>query len=262
MNIATDLQTIANNVPLVYNAGFEAGAAQGGGGGDTEAAYNQGFEAGKQSEYNAFWDGFQLNGSRTNYRRAFSGGGWTSDILKPKYAYQFPEGTTTNAYDIFSLCGTGNNETDGMIDVSHACAKLDFSKCRLVNNLFIDAFVKNITVDFTGAEQLSSVFSTGNGGKINNIKLKVSESCKFSNTFSYNGALVDLEFLPGSVIGNSISFSNNNNLSSASVQNIIDTLLTITDGVARTITFHATVKGKLTDEQKATITQTKGWTLA
>lgn len=41
MSIATDLQTIANNVPLVYNAGYEAGAAQGGGGGDTSAIVAQ-----------------------------------------------------------------------------------------------------------------------------------------------------------------------------------------------------------------------------
>jgi hypothetical protein len=46
------------------------------------------------------------------------------------------------------------------------------------------------------------------------------------------------------------------------VQSIIDGLITITDGVARTLTLHEDVKAKLTDEQKVTITQVKGWTLA
>lgn len=44
MNIAEQLQTIADNVPKVYQAGFDDGAAAGGGGGG--GGYDEGYEAG------------------------------------------------------------------------------------------------------------------------------------------------------------------------------------------------------------------------
>ena len=54
------------------------------GGGDTEAAYQQGVADGKQAEYDRFWDAYQQNGNRTYYSRLFTAG-WTDEILQPKY---------------------------------------------------------------------------------------------------------------------------------------------------------------------------------
>ena len=48
MSIAEKLQTVADNQQKVYDAGFAAGQAAGG---DTDAAYNEGYDAGKQAEY-------------------------------------------------------------------------------------------------------------------------------------------------------------------------------------------------------------------
>ena len=71
MRIGEALKEIsANNVSLaekqqqVYDAGVAEGRAQGG--------YTEGFDAGRQAEYDAFWDTYQLNGTRTEYRSAFS----------------------------------------------------------------------------------------------------------------------------------------------------------------------------------------------
>lgn len=50
-------------------------------GGNTEEA----FEQGKQAQYDEFWDGFQQNGSKTNYNYAFYGTNWNDAIFKPKY---------------------------------------------------------------------------------------------------------------------------------------------------------------------------------
>ena len=49
-------------------------------------------------------------------------------------------------------------------------------------------------------------------------------------------------------------------LSAESIQSIIDGLADLTGGTAQTLTLHANVGAKLTDEQKATITA-KNWTL-
>lgn len=60
MSIATDLQTIAENVPQVYAAG-------------------------KQKQYDDFWDNYQYYGTRTDYNYAFGGAGWTDSLFNPKY---------------------------------------------------------------------------------------------------------------------------------------------------------------------------------
>ena len=52
---------------------------------DFESKVDAVFEAGKKSEYDAFWDAYQSNGTRTDYYHAFAGKGWTQTNLKPKY---------------------------------------------------------------------------------------------------------------------------------------------------------------------------------
>jgi hypothetical protein len=206
---------------------------------DTEKAYNQGVTDGKQAEYDAFWNSAQQNGNRTNYRVAFTGGMWTSENLKPKYSVSFPEGTTNNGAEVFSRCGVGNKEVDGMVDVSFACAKFDFSKCTTPNNLFLNAYVKNITVDLSGATRLNSTFSQADGGQHDNIKLKVSANCVFNLTFAYCGQLKTLEFLEGSEIGQNGLDLHWSPLNKASLINVINTLSSTTNGLTVTLSLNA-----------------------
>ena len=42
-------------------------------------------EAGRQAQYDDFWDAFQQNGTKTNYAYAFYGAGWNEAIFRPKY---------------------------------------------------------------------------------------------------------------------------------------------------------------------------------
>ena len=72
MSIAEKLTQIAENEQRVYSVGYEKGKSEG-------------FDAGKQSEYDAFWDSFQQNGNRVDYSFAFAGDCWNDDNLKPKY---------------------------------------------------------------------------------------------------------------------------------------------------------------------------------
>lgn len=58
-----------------------------------------------------------------------------------------------------------------------------------------------------------------------------------------------------------LSFNASQLLSNETIKSIIDGLADLTGQTTQTITFHATVGAKLTDEQKATITA-KNWTLA
>ena len=45
----------------------------------------EGFETGRKSEYDAFWDAYQANGTLGVYSGAFSYYGWTDKAFKPKY---------------------------------------------------------------------------------------------------------------------------------------------------------------------------------
>ena len=52
---------------------------------DFESKVDAVFDAGKKSEYDAFWDTYQSNGTRKNYHSAFAGEGWKQTDFKPKY---------------------------------------------------------------------------------------------------------------------------------------------------------------------------------
>lgn len=47
------------------------------------------YEAGKQAEYDAFWDMYQENGNRTDYRYAFAYTKWDDVTFNPKYPLKF-----------------------------------------------------------------------------------------------------------------------------------------------------------------------------
>ncbi len=107
--------------------------------------------------------------------------------------------------------------------------------------------------------QMRDVFRENNSlTAITGTPLNASKWTLAKETFLYIPKLEYIRFVP-STIGFSISFSQSSVLSDESIQSIIDGLAAVT--TACTLTFHATVKAKLTDEQKNAITA-KGWTLA
>ena len=76
-----------------------------GGGGDTDAAYQQGVTDGKQAEYDRFWDAYQNNGEYENwmhYAYAFAGRGWTDEVYNPKYPISFGGGYSAQYMFAFS----------------------------------------------------------------------------------------------------------------------------------------------------------------
>ena len=80
---------LAEKQQRVYDAGVAEGRAQGG--------YTEGFDAGRQAEYDAFWDVLQNYGSRTNYRYAFEG--WGAEYIRSKYKVIPTSGVYNMFYD-------------------------------------------------------------------------------------------------------------------------------------------------------------------
>ena len=202
MEIIDSLNTIAENVPKVYEAGFAAGSSQGG---NTEEAYNQGVEDGKYIAEKDFWDGLFMNDGGY-YSHRFCGSGWTNETFKPIY----PEGIIqpTGAECMFRYFNRNRSYNNDLVDMTEFCQHFDFSKATNVKNIFENARVKNLTLDFSSATSLSTAFSAGNGGKVDNVILKVSEKCTaFTNCCSIfqRQAVKNFQFTQDSVIVDSIA---------------------------------------------------------
>jgi hypothetical protein len=234
-SIAKMLTQIAENEQKVYDTGYNRGNADGHtegyqkGYGDGKA---EGIEEGKQAEYDTFWDIYQQNGDRNNYRFAFGGLGWTDETAKPKY----PITRINDGYMMFSNCNikdvaqimpsviisyaeylfnNSNVVHIGEITLHDAC-RYTFSNCRVLETIDKFKFTgANGTVTFYGAFQ--------NCSALKNIVLE-------------------------GVIVNNIDFQWSAELSRASIENIIEHLSTETTGLKLTLSKAAVDKAYETSE--------------
>lgn len=211
------------------------------------------YDAGKQAEYDAFWDEYQANGSRKHYDTAFGGEGWTSENFKPKYdikptaaMYMFRK--TNIAGDLVEIC-----ENLGM--------SIDFSECVSMGEVFSNAF--NITrvgvIDVRKATNVSNMFAWSNAKTID--KIIVTETTPMNY---FPGAMPELEniTIEGTIGQNGFNVQYSTKLTHDSLMSIINALQdksTNTSGTVWTVTLGANI-AKLTAEEQQ-IAHKKGWLL-
>lgn len=205
-----------------------------------KADYDEVYDAGKQAEYDRFWDEFQQNGNRTVYWYGFSGFGWTPETLNPKYPIKIVD-TTLNAHYAVGMFYRANGSAGGnitkYIDFSLLADKFDFSQVQRATNLFDSAKFKNVIADLSSAVYANSAFAgTWNGGVVS-VTLKVSELLQNVGSM-FGSALERITMMEGSVWAVSISFSGCTKLDKASHISIINTLSSTTSGL--TVTFSKT----------------------
>ncbi len=114
-------------------------------------------------------------------------------------------------------------------------------------------------VDVSNAGRIDAIFNICQSLKTIS-KLNPVKCTNFASAFGGCYALENITFTPLSIQKN-ISFGDSPLLSSESIQSIIDGLADLTGQTAQTITFHSTVKNKLTEEQIASATS-KNWNIA
>lgn len=68
------------------------------------ADHSEAYDAGKQAEYDRFWDNLQQNGNRTNYTYAFYQKAWTDEIYNPKYPINIEQGN--GVYNLSAITDT------------------------------------------------------------------------------------------------------------------------------------------------------------
>ena len=239
MTTSEKLNTIANNIPAIYNAGIENGV---------------------KSEYDRFWDVFQENGQRKRYFYAFAGGGWTPEIFNPKHHISIVETATPNRHCEGMFYGFMRGYEGQPISLTPEM--VDFSQAMLIQDTFSNAYFDTITADFSNAVSLYGAFqqhkAVNQEKTTRAIYLKVTEKCtNFTGAFNQCSNLEELQFTADSIIAAQIDVAHCVKLSHESLMSI---LYALKDGANLTCTLGKSNLAKLTDAEKAIATE-KGWTL-
>lgn len=208
------------------------------------------YEAGKKSEYDAFWDAYQDYGKRTDYKVSFSGSGWNNSTFKPKYDI-----SPTDAYMMFRY----SNITGDLVSL---CEKnginMDFSNCISLQYAFAICKIARVgAIQQTGVN-VRDVFN--NSPSIETIdKFIVKEEQCFYNVFDNCNGLKNIIF--EGVIGNSINLQWSP-LTRESITNIIEHLSDSVTG--QTVTFKKSAKeAAFTDDEWAELIAPKpNWTFS
>ena len=223
------------------------------------------FEAGKKSEYDAFWDNYQQNGNRTNYTTAF-GSCWNVDLFKPKYSIR-----PTSAYFMFY------NNTGAMINIGEVAEdyfdalgiELDYSKAGHCQYAIAALHAKRFKkLDFSSAISTTNLFYLHNNVINNNNSVEEidefvsSEITTYENsTFQHATHLREIRFT-GVIAKGVVNFQWNTKLSKASIESIVNALSPNTSGLTCTLSQTA-VNNAFTTSDWNTLKDTKtNWNIA
>ena len=226
---------------------YAAGKAAGGGSGE----YEQGYEDGKNSV-----------ADNVRYAKTIT---FASLNVFGKKEVELNFDNVTALANLFDVRTSANKNTT----VEHLtinCSTLPTSISQMLYSIGSssdDEVLKKVifNVDTSNCTNLTNAFVGRNGLKVIDGKpLDFSANTQSSlNLFARCILLTDFRLVANTIKVN-FNVSSCSLLSTETIQSIIDGLADLTDGTAQTLTLHATVGAKLTDEQKATITA-KNWTL-
>ena len=199
MSIAEKLQTIAENEQRVY-------------------------EAGKQAEYDRFWDAYQKNGTEMNYQCSFAHGRFTDETYNPKYPINVLQSTT------------------GMDMAFYNCGLTDLK----------------VPIYAGKVKRLSQTFDTS-PTLVTIPLLQIGEQCTFYNPFLNCQNLKNIT-IEGTIGQTGLSFQWCP-LTKASIESVINALSTTTTGMTITLKKTAVNAAFTTDEWNALVATKSNWTI-
>ena len=219
---------------------------------DDDGNYDQGFAAGKQAEYDVFWDAYQQNGNRTDYSNAFSGEGWRPTNFKPKYNL-----TVKNAYMMFYAYG---HSVDLVEHLNSRGLTMTTTDCTNFQYAFNFSNITHIgELDLTKVTRMQNAFDSAS--KLHTIdKIISSENTSYSTgTFTKCSALENVVF--EGVIGVNFDIHWSTKLTHDSLMSILNALKDYSNsGSTYSVTLGSENLAKLTDAEKMQAVN-KGWTL-
>ena len=233
MTVAEKLQTIAENEQKVYEAGYDNGV---------------------KTEYDAFWDGYQQNGDRTDCRGMFAGVGWNADTIKPKYDINVFSGT----YMFYGSGFVGSLKKHLADDLG---VILDFSSATAFTGVF--QYANQITetphLDMSGISSqttVSQIFHSCNN--LVSAEITFSPLCAYNTCFNNCNNLENL-IANGEIGGNGLNFQWSTKLTHDSLVSIVNALSTITSGLTVTLSKTAVNKAFETSGGAADGSTSEAW---
>lgn len=223
------------------------------------AAEQRGNEAGKQAEYDRFWDLFQQNGNRSDYSFAFTGTGWTDATFKPKYDIA----PTHNSHNMFN--STSISDLEACMAVNGV--KFDFSK--VASSRRMDSLMTYTTLtivpelDFSNCPvvALTSLLAYSPSVKtVRLLKLREDGTNTLASAFINCSELENL-MISGAIGSNDVNLQWSNKLTHDSLMSVINALQDKTgdtSGTRWTLTIGSENYAKLTDTE-VDIARNKGW---
>lgn len=134
-------------------------------------ADEEAYEAGKTAEWGAFWDAYQMLGTRRDYASAFTGNGWNDVTFKPKYDII----ATGNVYGVFSY---------GLM--SEINVVLDFTGATSIGSAFASCNKLKTVAHFKPPYNLAVSFSKSGCPKLENLTIE----SEIGTTFTANAPLL------------------------------------------------------------------------
>lgn len=203
------------------------------------------FEAGKQAEYDVFWDTIQENGIKKNYAFNFAGNGWNSKTFKPKYDI-----VPTNCRGLFYY-----GSCSGMDLTEHLNALgvvLDTSQSTTFQQMFIYGSPKRVPIlDTRSSSSINQLASASLIETFDKIILRDDGSQTFSQPFgagtTASTKIINLT-LEGVIGQNGFNISGCANLSKQSILNIVSVLSPTTSNLTVTLSLTAVKKAFETSE--------------
>jgi hypothetical protein len=246
-------------IPEVLVKGYTAHDAEGKpivGELDVDAVRDEGYEAGKKSEYDAFWDAFQNYGKEIYYINAF-GYCWNDNNFFPKYDFVIKG---TSAMMMFH----SSKITDLKHRLEECGVRIDTTELTYSGQMFQSSQITHIP-ELNISRSTETQYMFGSGCRVVTIdKLIVSETTFWrDNTFSQANWLENVTF-EGVIAGNIFSVQWSTKLTHDSLISIINALKDYsqdTSGTDRVCTLGAENIAKLTDAEQE-IARAKGWRLA
>lgn len=192
------------------------------------------FEAGKKSEWDAFWDAYQEDGRRDDYLFAFSGLGWTDNIFRPKYDI-----VPRSAYCMFRACAATNLEQA----IEDSGIELNFGNAIRMDDVFRDAAKLTIVPEIDARR----VTQTGGLGRmfsacvslitVRKLILPEDGIIELTSTFDNCTSLINITF--EGVIRVNINIRWSSLLSKDSIASVLDALSLDTTGLTVTLSLTA-----------------------
>lgn len=218
------LKAIAENTKLVYDAGVEIGKAEGGGG-VTELYY------------------------ATDVAAAFAGATFPENY---EFSAEIEKGSSIGSmFD--GATGLKSIKLKSTINSEAISASLFARRCHTLETIDLSEYnTRFLNFSYFALEAVNLKYVLG--------ELDLTDCTNVASCFGGTNFLEEVRFKENTI---NISLSiYSPKLSAETINSLINGLKPTAVGVTRTLTLSADVKNKLTDEQIATITQTKGWSLA